>query len=103
MTEAAKYLCISRGRLLYFLSNTANTENETLKGYTVSKITDNYIKVNRKSSKIEVPDIDTNEVTIYPSFTLAAEAMGVPRSSLSGYFAKNRTNPYRNKYILKFV
>jgi len=103
MTEVAKFLGISRKRLWNFLSNTANTENETLKGYTVSKITDKYAKVNKKSIKIEVTDIDTNEVNIYPSFTLAAEAVGVPRASLSGYLAKNRTNPYRKKYIFKLV
>jgi len=103
LTEAAEYLDISRARLGYFLSNMANTDNETLKGYMISKITDTQFKVNRKSNKIEVTDIDTNEVTIYPSFTLAAEALDVPRASLSGYFAKKRTNPYKNKYNLKLV
>ena len=81
----------------------SDTENDTLKGYTISKITDTQVKVNRKSVKIEVTDIDTNEVKIYPSLSLAAEALNVPRSSLSGYFAKKRTNPYKNKYNLKLV
>ena len=53
MSEAAEFLDISRARLWYFLNNTANTENETLKGYIISKITDTQVKVNRKSSKIE--------------------------------------------------
>ena len=81
----------------------SNTENGTLKGYTISKITDTQVKVNRKRVNIEVTDISTNEVKVYPSLTLAAEALDVPRSSLSGYFAKKRTNPYKNKYNLKLV
>lgn len=81
----------------------SNTENGTLKGYTISKITDTQVKVNRKRSNIKVTDISTNEVKIYPSLTLAAEALDVPQSSLSGYFAKKRTNPYKNKYNLKLV
>ena len=60
-------------------------------------------KVNRKRKNIEVTNIDTNEVIVYASFTLAAQALDIPRSSLSGYFAKKRSNPFRNKYIFKLV
>jgi chemotaxis methyl-accepting protein methylase len=81
----------------------SNTENGTLKRYTISNITDTQVKVNRKRVNIEVTDISTNEVKTYPSLTLAAEALDVPRSSLSGYFAKKRTNTYKNKYNLKLV
>jgi hypothetical protein len=51
MTDAAKYLDISRARLGYFLSNMSNTNNDALKGYTVYKITDSQVKVNRKSNR----------------------------------------------------
>lgn len=61
------------------------------------------IKVKRKFKNIEVTDIHTNEVTIYPSLTLAAKALDVTQGSLSGYFANKRTKPYKNKYILKLV
>jgi hypothetical protein len=103
MVDAAKFLDISRARLWYFLSNLSNIENDTLKGYTIFKIMDTQVKVNRKSVSIEVTDIYTKEVKIYPSLTLAAEALDVARSSLSGYFAKKRTKPYKNKYNLKLV
>ena len=59
LTEAAKFLNISRGRLWYFLSETVKTGEGTLKGYTITKITDSESKVNRKTSKIEVTNIDT--------------------------------------------
>lgn len=64
---------------------------------------DSLIEIKRKTNKIEVTDIDAKEVTIYSSFTLAGKALGVAPSSLSGYLAKNRTNPFRKKYILKLV
>lgn len=101
MTEAAKYLEISRAALGYFLKNSAKIE--TIKGYSISKITDSHFKVNRKYLQVEVTDIDTNEVIIYPSLTLAAEALGVNRASISGYLAKKRNNAFKNKYKFKLV
>jgi len=68
------------------------TENETLKGYTVSKLENLENKIIRGIKGIEVTDFETNEVTIYPSFTLAAEALNISLSSISGYFAKQRVN-----------
>jgi len=103
ITEAAKFLDISRGRLWYFFTNRVDIGNETLKGYTISKIENSQNIIHRRTKKIEVTDIDTNEVTTYSSFTLAGKALGVPQSSISGYFAKNRTNLFRKKYILNLV
>lgn len=119
MTDAGIYLDISRVSVRKYLLNNmpykgytiskapsndmSKTDNVELKGYTVFKITDTQVKVNRKYLKVEVTDIYTNEVKTYPSLTLAAEALGVPRASLSGYFCKKRTNPYKNKYNLKLV
>lgn len=103
ITDAAEYLQVSRARLWYFFSKTANTDIETLKGYIITKITDSQTKVNRKFKVIEVTDIERNKVTIYPSLTLAAEELGVRQASLSMYFAKNRIKPYKNKYLLKLV
>ena len=103
MTEAAEYLEISRAALWYFFKNSANTESEGIKGYSISKITDSPVKVNRKYLQLKVTDVDTNEVTIYPSLTLAAEALGVNRASISVYLAKKRTNAFKNKYYFKLV
>jgi hypothetical protein len=75
---------------MIFLNKTAaKSDNATLKGYTISKI-DSVQKKNslKRTKKIEVTNLEANEVTIYPSFTLAGKALGVAPSSLSGYFAK---------------
>ena len=100
MTDAAKYLNVSRARLWYFIHK---TENETLKGYSVSKLENIENKITRGTKGIEVTDLETNEVTIYPSFTLAAEALNISPSSISGYFAKQRVNPFKKRYIFKLV
>lgn len=103
MTEAAEYLDVSRGRLWYFFNQTVKSGNETLNGYTITKIVDSQNKVNRKRNKIEVLDVDTNEVTIYPSFALAGKALDVSQSSISTYLIKKRTSPFRKKYVFKLV
>ena len=100
MTEAAKYLNVSRARLWYFIHK---TRDETLKGYSISKLENIENKVTRSTKGIEVTDLETNEVTIYSSFTLAAEALNISQSSISGYFAKQRVNPFRKRYIFKLV
>lgn len=103
ITETAKYLDISRGRLWYFLNKTVKTGEETLKGYTISKIEDLIDSINPNAKKIQVTDIDTNEVTVFSSFTLAGKALGISPASISVYLGKNRTNPFRKKYIFKLV
>ncbi len=100
MSEAAKYLNVSRARLWYFIHKTGD---ETLKGYSISKLENLENKVTRSTKGIEVIDLETNEVTIYPSFTLAAEALNISPSSISGYFAKQRVNPFRKRYLFKLV
>lgn len=101
-TEAAEYMQVSRGRLWYFFK-TANTDNDTLNGYKITKLQNYKRKINLSSKNIEVTDIETNVVTIYPSYTKAALALGVRQASLSQYFARNRVKPFKNKYILKSV
>lgn len=108
ITDAAKYLEVSRARLWNFLKNVGvlrlnSTSCENIKGYTISKITAIQSTVNRKRKKVEVTDIDTKKVTVYPSFALAGKALDISPASLSLYFSKTRTKPFRNKYGLKLV
>ena len=101
MSDAAKYLDVSRARLWYFLNKTE--KNETLKGYSVSKLDNIDTKATRKTKELEVTDLETNKVTIYPSFTLAAKDLNISTSSISVYLAKQRTSPFRKRYIFKLV
>lgn len=70
ITEAAKYLDISKARVWYYFSKTVKTGNETLKGYTITKIDNFQKKVHRKTKGVEVTDLYTKEVTIYSSIAL---------------------------------
>lgn len=103
ITDAAKFLNVSRGALWYFFRKAIENSNETIKGYTIRKTEDSQDKILRKTKNIEVTDTNTNEVTTFSSFTLAGKALGVAPSSLSGYFSKNRTNLFRKRYRLKLV
>ncbi len=110
MTDAAKYLNISRAGLWYFLNKTVKSGDVTIKGYTITKLEvsnlgDPLQNKNKNSKKIKVIDLvlRTNVETIYPSFTLAAQALGVKPSSLSGYFLKKRINPFKKRYTLSLV
>lgn len=79
------------------------TRDETLKGYSISKLENIENKVTRGTKEVEVTDLETNKVTIYPSFTLAAEALNISQASISGYFVKQRVNPFRKRYVFKLV
>lgn len=102
ITAAAKFMEVSRRRLWYFF-NKINNEDESIKGYVVSKIMDTQLIVNRKLKTIEVTNVETNEVTIYPSIFLAAKALNVTQGNLSRYLSQKRNIPYKKKYILKLI
>ena len=104
--EAAEYLGKSRASLWYFFNKTTNWVNKTLKGYKISKLDNTKNEINPsmlKRKNIEVTNLNTNEVKVYPSFISAAKALGVAQSSLSGYFINKRTKPFKNIYVLKLV
>ena len=56
-----------------------------------------------RKKKIEVTNIETQEVTLYPSIGAAARALGYRQASLSLYIKENRTKPFKAKYLFKLV
>ena len=60
-------------------------------------------KVQKTSMKVEVTNVDTKQVTIYPSITAAARALGYRQASISLYLKENRTNPFKGMYLFKLV
>ena len=60
-------------------------------------------KVQKSSMKVEVTNVDTKEVTIYPSITAAAKALGYRQPSISLYLKENRTKPFKGIYLFKLV
>lgn len=60
-------------------------------------------KVQKTSLKVEVTNVQTKEVTIYPSISATARALGYRQASISLYLKENRTNPFKGIYLFKLV
>ncbi len=63
----------------------------------------NVAKVQKSFKKVEVTNVDTKEVTIYPSIGTAARALGYRQASISLYLKENRTNPFKGTHLFKLV
>lgn len=61
------------------------------------------VKVQKTSKKVEVTNVETKEVTTYPSIGAAARALGYRQPSISLYLKENRTNPFKGVYLFKLV
>jgi len=61
------------------------------------------IKVQKTSKKVEVTNVETKEVIVYPSIGAAARALGYRQASISLYLKENRTNPFKGVYLFKLV
>lgn len=61
------------------------------------------IKVQKRSKKVEVTNVETKEVTIYTSIGAAARALGYRQPSISLYLKENRTNPFKGVYLFKLI
>jgi hypothetical protein len=71
-------------------------DNENLNSFN-----DPTIKVQKTSKKIEVTNVETKEVTLYPSIGAAARALGYRQASISLYLKENRTKPFKGLYLFK--
>lgn len=101
--DAAEFLGVSRSSLSYILNNSNKVESElsVVNGYIVSRTEKSVNYIRPDSIAIEVKDIESNTINIYSSITLAAEAIGVKKGSITMYFKSKQTTPFKNKYILK--
>lgn len=52
-----------------------------------------------KAQRIEVTDVLTKEVTIYPSMKEAARALGLKHTIISAYLRNKQESPYKKQYI----
>lgn len=84
-----------------------NQDKPVLDRYTFKLLSEegtNYIpKAQKTSIKLEVTNIETKEITIYPSIGTAAKALGYRQPSISLYLKENRTKPFKGLYLFKIV
>ena len=99
LTDAAEYLDISQTRLSNYLKKNEAPSDAKIKGYIISKISKDLQNstVSKSAQAIEVTNVETNEITVFPSFVLAAKALGIRRSSISGYLMNKRTSSFWRK------
>jgi len=72
-------------------------------GENLNPFNDPSIKVQKTSKKVEVTNMQTKEVTLYPSIGAAARALGYHQASISLYLKENRTKPFKGLYLFKWV
>ena len=61
------------------------------------------VKIQKTYLKIEVTNIESKEVTLYPSIGAAARELGYHQASISLYLKENRTKPFKGLYLIKKV
>ena len=101
---AARALDIDRR----YIENYINlNQTEPVKGrYTFKRIGEAEVtNVGKQatSQKIEVTDLETNEVSVYASMGSAANSLGVRQAAISLYLKEGRKAPYRKRYIIKRI
>jgi hypothetical protein len=72
-----------------------------LKSKTESLNSDN--KVQNTSAKLEVTNIETNVIKVYPSIGNTARDLSLRQSSISAYLKANRTKPFKGKFYFILV
>lgn len=91
---------------IYFNSNKPVLERYTFKllnsdGESPKLV--NGEKVQKTSMKVEVTNVVTKEITIYPSIGAAARSLGFRQASISLYLKENRSKPFKEIYLFKLV
>jgi len=108
---AARALCIDRRYIEHYIY--LNQAKPVLGRYifklhssgSESPKSVNYLRlrIKKTSLKLEVTNVDTKEVTIYPSIGAAARALRCYQASISLYLKENRTKPFKGMFLFKFV
>lgn len=105
---AARALCIDRRYIEHYIY--LNQAKPVLGRYIFKLHSDSgespkLVSVERvkKSLKLEVTNVDTKKVIIYPSIGAAARALGCYQASISLYLKENRTKPFKGMFLFKFV
>ncbi|CAK7919978.1 putative GIY-YIG endonuclease (mitochondrion) [[Candida] anglica] len=81
-----------------YIFSTVNTNYNIEKSMNMKKV------MNQKTSiKLEMTDLETKKVTIYPSVGEASRAIGTRQSSMSTYLKNKKDKPFKERYIMKII
>lgn len=99
ISDAAKWLEVSNRALYVYFKLKDNSDGgnniHDIKGYIISRTnhSSNTPRISKSAKAIQVTNVETNEVTTYPSITLAGEALGIGKRIISNYFSQKQTTP----------
>lgn len=105
----ARALGIERRYILHYVY--LNQDNPVLNRYTFKLLNNNNENsdsvnkqiVQKTSKRVEVTNVITNEVTVYPTIGATARALGYRQPSISLYLKENRANPFKGVHKFKIV
>ncbi len=61
------------------------------------------LRIQKSYKKVEVTDVETNDITIYCSISSLAKSLALHQASISLYLKDKRTKPFKHKYIFKLI
>ncbi len=105
----ARALGIDRRYILHYVY--LNQDNPVLNRYIFKLLKNNDENsdavnkqiVQKTSKRVEVTNVVTNEVTVYPTIGATARALGYRQPSISLYLKENRTNPFKGVHKFKLI
>lgn len=69
----------------------------------VSKNMSSDVHVQVNSKRLELTNVHTNEVRVYPSVSKAARELKLYQASISLYLKENRSNPFKGIYKFRYI
>ena len=102
--EAAKHLGTNKNTLKKYILSFKPFKGIYMleSNLSVSNFDSNYIN-HPNSIKIEVTDLELNTITSYTSIHSAAKALGIGHKTITKFFSRNQSRPYKGRYIFKKI
>jgi|SRR5947199_1237559 len=104
LTDAAKNLNTNKTTLTKYIKNSLLFHGiYKLKANLVTSNYDSNYLNHPNAVKIEVIDLELNTKTVYTSIHAASRDLNVGHNTISNYFKRNQTRPYKGRYIFKKI
>lgn len=102
--DAAKNLNTNKTTLIKYIKNSLLFKDiyKLEANLPVSNYDSNYLN-HPNAIKIEVLDLELNTKTIYTSIHAASRYLNIGHNTISNYFKRNQTRPYKGRYIFKKI
>lgn len=102
LTDAAKSLSTNRTTLKKYILKGIPFKNiyQLESNIPLSSYISNYLN-HPNSVNIEVTDLDLKTISNYTSIHAAARDLGIGHNTISNFFKRNQTRPYKGRYVFR--